>query len=55
MGEPRYSRPLDKPDHTHWISYTDGTVKTFKADTEKAAFHYVKMEGDHALDFGRIE
>ena len=55
VGESRYSRPLHSPGDTHWIQYTDGSIRTFRADTEKAAFAYYKSEGDHALDFGEIE
>lgn len=51
----RYSASTEHPDHNYWIMYVDGTVKTFKADTKKAALHYFRMEGDRAFDFGEIE
>jgi len=38
---------------TYYINYTDGSSKTFEAENDKEALHYFRMEGDHAIDFGR--
>ena len=37
----------------YWISYTDGTVHSFKADSKEEARHYFMMEGDHAYDYNK--
>lgn len=38
----------------YWVEYTDGTVRNFYRRDKPSALHYVKMEGDHALDWGRV-
>jgi hypothetical protein len=38
----------------YWIRYTDDTVKHFDADSDRDAYHYFMMEGDHAYDYGPV-
>ena len=39
----------------YYLMYVDGTRHTFKAKDDKAALWYVRMEGDHVIDWGRVD
>lgn len=39
----------------YWIEYTTGEVRFFEAPSSQEAYWYVKMEGDHVLDYGEVE
>lgn len=43
-----------KTSHNWWITYTDGSRGSFYAKDAAAARWYFQMEGDHALDYGRM-
>ena len=38
----------------YWIKYTGGALRFFFAKNDKEARHYFMMEGDHAIDFGKV-